>query len=345
MAILDLTAEQIRAYRLRAGGLLERLPMSGASLQRAAHAGLQDSWPRAALLSIHARVASTPHDVLDAHELCQVWGPRFNVYVVAEDDAPYFTVGRRPESGAKHDLGQELADRLDALVAGGPIAYRDAGRELGVDPNQLRYAALTGRLRVRWEGAGAPTVWTVPEPDITIAEARSELARRFLNTLGPSTAAGFGKWAGVATRRALTTFDQLRGELTPVGTPTGDAMMLTDTIVMLHGEADVESAGGARVRLLPGGDSYFLRWADERRLQVPDASPREDLWPTRVWPGALLVDGSLAGTWRRSNTTMTVTPWRQFTAEEHDLVQAEAHALPLPGVEEPVAVRWNPPLD
>lgn len=116
------------------------------------------------------------------------------------------------------------------LIGGDAIAYRDAGRALGIDPNQLRYAALTGRVRVRWEGAGVPLVWTVPAPEVDPAEARLELARRFLHTLGPSTAAGFARWAGVKPRQANITFDELAPSLIEVATPVGDAVILADDV-------------------------------------------------------------------------------------------------------------------
>ena len=52
----QLDARRIAGYRLAAGGLAQRSAPGNASLRQAAHAGLQDSWPRAALLSVHARV-------------------------------------------------------------------------------------------------------------------------------------------------------------------------------------------------------------------------------------------------------------------------------------------------
>ena len=52
---LNLTRPQILAFRRHVGALDERLPRGRRSLRRAAWAGLQDSMPRAALLSIHAR--------------------------------------------------------------------------------------------------------------------------------------------------------------------------------------------------------------------------------------------------------------------------------------------------
>ena len=62
---LNVTREQIIAFRRRIGALDERLPPGSASLGRAVWAGLQDSVPRSALHSLHARVgaASRPYGV------------------------------------------------------------------------------------------------------------------------------------------------------------------------------------------------------------------------------------------------------------------------------------------
>jgi len=49
---LNLTRTQILAFRRHVGALDQRLPRGRRSLRRAAWAGLQDSMPRAALLSI-----------------------------------------------------------------------------------------------------------------------------------------------------------------------------------------------------------------------------------------------------------------------------------------------------
>jgi len=57
--LLDLSRSQILAFRRRVGALDTRFPRGRRSLRRAAWAGLQDSMPRAALLSLHARVTGT----------------------------------------------------------------------------------------------------------------------------------------------------------------------------------------------------------------------------------------------------------------------------------------------
>jgi hypothetical protein len=76
MTPLRLTRTQILAFRQAVQALDERLPHDTSSLRRAAWAGLQDSMPRAALLSIHARVEGTPsrpHGM--RHHSCSSGGP------------------------------------------------------------------------------------------------------------------------------------------------------------------------------------------------------------------------------------------------------------------------------
>src|SRR5436309_15509726 len=83
---LNLTRLQILAFRQHVGALDERLPRGARSLRRAAWAGLQDSMPRAALLSIHARVDGAHPSIWEGPSLVQLWGPRFSTYVVPARD-------------------------------------------------------------------------------------------------------------------------------------------------------------------------------------------------------------------------------------------------------------------
>ena len=96
-------------------------------------------------------------------------------------------------------------------------------------------------------------------------------------------------------------------------------------------------------RLLPSGDTYYLLWGRDRELLVRDAGRREELWTSRVWPGALLVGGEVAGTWRRANEKLSIQAWRRLTPAERDAVEAEATSLPLPGLQGRIVVRWEDP--
>lgn len=336
-APLDLTREQILAHRRSANAIDERLPAGPASLRRAAWAGLTDSMPRAALLSIHARVEQTRPDTRDDPSFVQVWGPRFSAYVVAARDLAVFTLARLPDDATRRARAQDLASRIDAFLDGRRMPYGEAGRGLGESPNMLRYAAPTGTLLIRWDGARQPIVWTVPAPDVDPQDARLELARRYLHIFGPGTATSFAQWAGLRPAAAQAAFDVLAGSLTAVRTPVGDAWILR------RDAAAFGTTGGptAPARLLPSGDAYTLLHGADRELLVPDPVWARELWTPRVWPGAVLVDGEIVGTWRRAEIDLTVLPWQRLTAGQRQAVEAEAAALPLPKLEGRIRVRWE----
>ena len=293
--------------------------------------------PRAALLSIHARVEGTEPTTWEDPSLVQTWGPRFNVFVVAKRDLAIFSLGTLPDDRKGRQRAEDLARRLQAVLDGRRMSYGEAGRALGVHPNSLRYAAATGTVAIRWEGARQPTVWSVPAPDVDPREARLELARRYLHIYGPTTPEAFARWAGIALRNGVAALQALRASLTPVRTPVGDAWILAQD------EATCRAAAGpaAPARLLPSGDAYLLLQGADRELLVPNADQQRALWTPRVWPGGLLVGGEIVGTWRRSDTVMTVRPWRRLSPAERDAVAAEAQALPLPGIGGRIAIRWE----
>ncbi len=333
---LVLTRPQILGFRRRVGALDERLPPGPRSLRQAAWAGLQDSMPRAALLSIHARVEGATPSSWEDPSLVQLWGPRYQVYVIAARDLAVFSLGRFPDDAKGRQRAEQLATRLHAHLGGARTPYGEAGRALGVHPNSLRYAATTGTVLIRWAGARQPTVWTVP-PSGDPVEARLELARRHLHVFGPTTPGAFARWAGISARAGVAAFDSLRRSLTAVRTPLGEAWILTRDEPVFRADAGPV----APARLLPSGDAYFLLQGEERTLLVQDADHRSRLWTPRVWPGAMLVDGEIRGTWRRAHETVTIQSWDRLSRAERQAVEAESVALPLPGIESQIIVRWE----
>jgi hypothetical protein len=334
---LNLTRPQILAFRRHVGALDERLPRGQRSLRRAAWAGLQDSMPRAAVLSIHARVEATEPSTWEDPSLVQLWGPRFSAYVVAARDLAVFSLGRLPDDTGARRIAEDLAGRLHVLLSGARMTYGEAGSALGEPPNRLRYAAPTGTVAIRWDGARQPTIWTLPPPDVDPRDARLELAHRYLHIFGPTTPQAFAEWAGIPSRRGIDAFDALHGSLTPVRTPVGDAWILTRDELMFR----AAPGSPASARLLPSGDAYFLLQGVDRELLVPDADRRGQLWTSRVWPGGVLVGGEIVGTWRRANAIVTVRPWQRLARPARDAVEAEAASLPLPGLSEKIVVRWD----
>jgi len=122
-----------------------------------------------------------------------------------------------------------------------------------------------------------------------------------------------------------------------VRTPIGDAWILgQDETAFRNSAPSLGSA--ALVRFLPSGDAYYLLWGSDRELLVPAAKRRAELWTTRVWPGALLVNDEIAGIWRRSATKIFIDSWCGLSSGQWEAIEAEASALPLPGSEGRVTI-------
>jgi len=331
-----LTRRQILAFRRRVGALDERLPKGAQSLRRAAWAGLQDSMPRAALLSLHARVEGVEPSTWEHPSLTQLWGPRYSVYVVAKRDFALFSVGRFPDDAKGRLRAEQIAERLRVGLDGARMTDREAGRLLRLD-NSMRYGATTGTIAIRWEGARAPFIWTVAAPEIDPADACRGLARRYLHVFGPARPESFARWAGISRRSAAAAFASLEESLLPVRSPLGDEWLLAEDEATMR--AAETTAGPAR--LLPSGDAYFLLDGAERSLLVPREDHRLLLWTPRVWPGALLVGGEIRGTWRRAQHLVRIESWGRLPRGTREAVEAEAATLPLPGLERPIEVVWS----
>ncbi len=219
------------------------------------------------------------------------------------------------------------------------MPFGQAGHTMGVPPNGLRYAAATGAVLLRWEGARQPVVWTAPPPDVEPEQARLELARRYLHIFAPATAASFALWAGIERLAANAAFKDLADTLIAVRSPAGDGWILAADEALFR----AKPGPGAPARFLPSGDAFFLLWGADRETLVPDTRRRAELWTSRVWPGALLVNGEIAGVWRRSAAEVEIDFWRSLSARERESVEVEASSLPLPGLTRAIAVRFAGP--
>ena len=331
---LKVTRAQLLAFRRRVGLLDERLPRSARTLRLAGWAGLQDSMPRAALLSLHARLDGIGPDALDDASLAQLWGPRFNTYVVPKRDFALFSVGRLFDDPKAQARSERIAALVRSRLGEARRTDREVAAELGAG---IRYSGPSGTIAIRWEGARAPLVWAVPAPSVSAVDACRELARRHLRVFGPTSAASFARWAGISRRAASKTYVSLEPELLPVRTPLGEEWLLAAD----EAELRADSPPPAAARLLPSGDSFWLLDGAERDLLVPKPELRDRLWTPRVWPGALLVDGEIRGTWRRAKHTMQVETWTRLSRAAREAVAAEAASLPLPGVDRDVEIAWD----
>jgi hypothetical protein len=302
-------------YRLAVNNLARRLP-AGAYVA-AAHAGLQDTAPRDALLGLHARVAACEPSAWEHPQLIQTYSPRMAVYVLPRDDFGVFTIGRLPRDPAARRALEERADRVSAALAGQPRPARKM-------PGQARDVCATGRFVVRWT-TSALQVWEQPPPLVDPEVARIELGRRHVHAFGPTTPAAFAWWAGVSPQDARRTFEVLAPELAPVDYDGHPAWVLAAD------EAALVTAGPMQgVRFLVASD-LRLFGQDRTRLFAGPGLHRHIALHDTFHPHGLLIDGRIAGAWGRRAGQVSVRAYGPLTAATRQAIHDEAEAMPIPG--------------
>ncbi len=332
----ELTRGQILSYRQTVGALGERLPPGPTSLRRAAWAGLQDSMPRAALLSIHARVHGTRPDT---------WEDPSSFSCGGRGSAP--TSSPRVTSRSSRSDSFPTTPRVDASPTTSPVGCTPSSTAGGWPTARWgagsastrtgsRYAAPTGSVLIRWDGARQPTVWTVPPPDVDPGRARLELVRRYLHVFGPGTPAAFAHWAGIRPAEGRAAFDALGGSLTPVRTPVGEAWILSrDEPTFL---APARPAA-------PRGCSRAGTRTSSSKAPIGSSWSRIPITAAGSGPASLARRRPRRGRDRRDlaarDADITIAPWRRFSRAERELVEGEAVSLPLPGLRQDVRVRWD----
>ncbi|WP_030762559.1 winged helix DNA-binding domain-containing protein [Streptomyces sp. NRRL F-2664] len=214
--------------------------------------------------------------------------------------------------------------------------------EQGVATRVIRLLAADGRIRRdrprgSWTSSQFRWVHTAPWPALPAAEARAEIARRWLYAYGPATEADLKWWTG-------WTLTDVRKALAAVGP---DRVRLDDGSTALVGPGDTahEPAPEPWAALLPALDPSGMGWAD-RSFHL-DPAHRSALFdyagnigPTVWW------NGEIVGGWAQRPDGGIV--WRLLgdpgrTAEQ--AITAEADRLSAWVGEARVTPRFRTPLE
>lgn len=332
----EVSPERVRYFRARSTHLDARL--DAGSYAKAAWGGLQDSAPRSALLSLHARVKEVDPDAWSHREIVQIWF-RWADYLVPRPDVGVFTTGASPRNPkfaeALDALGRAVEDILDGEEHSSKVV---AAKIRGApSPFVIRSAIVTGRFHIRWDARTVTLLPATPSKGSPKA-ARLELARRFLHCLGPSSAPAFARWAGISLDDAERTWSELDKEVTPVSVDGWKRFVLeSDLKTMLAAKAP------RGVRLLPQGDPYLypdkLVAQEEPKLAPPGLTRRE---VNALAAGRVFVDGNLIGSWSRRQNQMTIVPWYPLNKKAQALIHGEAETFSGP-IGKPMVVRWIDP--
>ncbi len=136
--------------------------------------------------------------------------------------------------------------------------------------------------------------WKPADPD----EALPALARRYIDTYGPSTRADLARWMGVEAKLARRAHGAIAADLVPI-VVDGEERFATAAIV-----ADLAAdRPRGRVRLLPAFDPYIVGVLEHLERLLPDPKLRAKVSRAAGWISpTVVVDGRITGVWRYERT-------------------------------------------
>jgi hypothetical protein len=338
---VKLSRAQVLAYRFEAQGLHRTARSAGALA--VLDIGIQEAMGHPAGLAFAARLPRSvrvgPEDLAvgPEHRLALMWSLRGAPHVHRRRDLDRIARALWPlseaDAGARiNESGPavkragipaleqfELAVHAMQEVVGKPTAKGAASSAVSkripdvmlrdcrackarhISDSAMRSAAPAAGLEI--EPGTAPPVLiprsgaklpTGPDPS-----AVRRLAESYLTYLGPATDADF---AGYLDARRADITKLWPDDLVEVSVEGRRAYLPADRVDAVRTPPEP-----ARVRLLGAFDPYLQ--ARDRDVLVPDRSVHKALWPVLGRPGALLVGGEVAGTWRTkaAGTRLTIT--------------------------------------
>ncbi|MGC5257964.1 winged helix DNA-binding domain-containing protein [Gordonia sp. DT218] len=283
--------------------------------------GLQAQEPKAPFFGLWSRINDFDPAELDGlltdREVVRMALLRSTVFLIDAEDARWIRPIAQPlldTEVAIHErrlAGTAAADVLAEaaeLLTGREMSGAALGRELAQrhpddDPSTLVAVARCGLPLVQvpprglWRGSAAPTYqlfddWVGPgEPAVVDDEARKDLIRLYLRGFGPATVQGIQTWCGRTRLRPLLDAMEADWELVIRTGPDGEQLFDLDGLDIV--DEDVP----APVRFIAPYDNVIVAQADRRRI-ADDDRYRSLLTANGRYPGFVLVDGRLAGSWR-----------------------------------------------
>lgn len=328
----------VTAARLRAQLLTEPAHSPEEVVERLLAVQAQDA--RAFRLAVRSRsIGCTAHDVdaalTDRRSLVVSWLCRGTLHLVQATDYPWLHALTAPRIAPRIawrllQLGVDptMTDRGVAVLAetltDGPRSRDELRRALdaaGVPTSgqalvhliaaaSLRASVVRGPVRDgehcfvdarRWLGAVE-----TPDPDTCLAQ----LARRYLAGHGPAAPVDLAAYAGITLTAARLAFALIDDETRPVGAG----------LLALSGNDDAQ-ADLPSPRLLGMFDPVLHGWADRAFVTAGHGAV---VTSNGLFRATALVNGQVAGTWRLSDGTVTLTPLEPLTPATLDHLDREA---------------------
>ena len=146
-----------------------------------------------------------------------------------------------------------------------------------------------------------------------------DLVKRYLAAFGPASVADAQAWSGLTRLKAV--FEELRGQLETFRDESGRELF------DLPGSPRPDPETPAPSRLLPDYDNLVLAYKDRSRF-VPEEQRKAIFRPAGVVRATFLVDGVIAGTWKREERgDVTLEPFGRLPKRHRASLGEEAVQL------------------
>jgi hypothetical protein len=236
--------------------------------------------------------------------------------------------GRMSKADASSAVAAEVSKSL--------VSWCERCKATHVPDATFRAAGLRAQIVLGPEERRATMVYPKPRHrQHKVDDARLELVRTYLRVNGPSTRTLLREWLGGA-EATVATWSQLTDQLVKVQIANKRYELPEE---LLDAVRQAPKASG--VVLVPPNDPY-LRQVD-RPLLVPDSRQRQQIWKALSGPGALLVDGEVAGFWRYrgSERTLTVTAFTDLKPAQRGKVEKNAAQVAEANGDDQPKVVWD----
>jgi hypothetical protein len=250
-----------------------------------------------------------------------------------------------------HGLDGELRARCEDLIGrwladDGDLTRSEIGERLGIEGieaqgNRLAYVMMSAELNgivCNGKRRGATHTYALvsaraePAPELSEDEALRELTIRYFQSHGPATVGDFRWWSSLTVAQILHGLELAKDLLHNETVGDYELWSVDPT--------DVERPSRPTVHLLQAYDEYTVAFADTKSaVDAAGIAASPQVIDGRAFYNPLIVDGQLAGWWRRRlsrrDIELDMRPIRPLSETERRLLEEAAgdygrfHGLPV----------------
>ena len=127
---------------------------------------------------------------------------------------------------------------------------------------------------------------------LTHEEAKATLAKRYFTSHGPATARDYAWWSGMTLTEAKTSIELIKKDFA--------SKEIEGQLYWSSKNKTPIKRSGQTIYLLPNFDEYTVAYADRKNIFDEAHKPKLDVRGQAIFQYTIVLDGRIAGTWRRT---------------------------------------------